>query len=49
MKNEFDFGQIGREIESRHFLDSLTALQFIGSENSRIIDIGSGAGFPGIP
>ena len=37
------------EIESRHFLDSLTALQFIGSENSRIIDIGSGAGFPGIP
>jgi len=37
------------EIESRHFLDSLTALKFIGSENSRIIDIGSGAGFPGIP
>ncbi|MEQ8160948.1 MAG: 16S rRNA (guanine(527)-N(7))-methyltransferase RsmG, partial [Smithellaceae bacterium] len=37
------------EIESRHFLDSLTALKFIGSENSRIIDIGCGAGFPGIP
>ncbi|MEN6375715.1 MAG: 16S rRNA (guanine(527)-N(7))-methyltransferase RsmG [Smithella sp.] len=38
-----------KEIESRHFLDSLTALKFIGSENSRIIDIGCGAGFPGIP
>ena len=38
-----------QEIESRHFLDSLTALNFIGSENSRIIDIGCGAGFPGIP
>ncbi len=38
-----------QEIESRHFLDSLTALKFIGSENSRIIDIGCGAGFPGIP
>lgn len=38
-----------KEIESRHFLDSLTALDFIGAENSRIIDIGCGAGFPGIP
>jgi len=38
-----------REIESRHFLDSLTALKFIEPENSRIIDIGCGAGFPGIP
>ena len=38
-----------QEIVSRHFLDSLTALKFIGSENIRIIDIGCGAGFPGIP
>ncbi|MEQ8254344.1 MAG: 16S rRNA (guanine(527)-N(7))-methyltransferase RsmG [Smithellaceae bacterium] len=37
------------EIESRHFLDSLTALKFIEPENSRMIDIGCGAGFPGIP
>jgi 16S rRNA (guanine527-N7)-methyltransferase len=37
------------EIVSRHFLDSLTALKFIGSETIRIIDIGCGAGFPGIP
>jgi 16S rRNA (guanine527-N7)-methyltransferase len=38
-----------REIVSRHFLDSLTALKFIGLEGIRIIDIGCGAGFPGIP
>jgi 16S rRNA (guanine527-N7)-methyltransferase len=38
-----------REIVSRHFLDSLTALKFIESEDIRIIDIGCGAGFPGIP
>jgi 16S rRNA (guanine527-N7)-methyltransferase len=38
-----------QEIVGRHFLDSLTALKFIGSENIRIIDIGCGAGFPGIP
>jgi 16S rRNA (guanine527-N7)-methyltransferase len=30
-------------------LDSLTALQFIDNHAARIIDIGSGAGFPGIP
>ncbi len=38
-----------QEIISRHFLDSLTALQFIDNHTARIIDIGSGAGFPGIP
>jgi 16S rRNA (guanine527-N7)-methyltransferase len=38
-----------REIITRHFLDSLTALQFIQKPNARIIDIGCGAGFPGIP
>jgi 16S rRNA (guanine527-N7)-methyltransferase len=37
------------EIISRHFLDSLTALQFIGRQEARIIDIGCGAGFPGLP
>jgi 16S rRNA (guanine527-N7)-methyltransferase len=37
------------EIINRHFLDSLTALQFIDRHDIRIIDIGSGAGFPGIP
>jgi 16S rRNA (guanine527-N7)-methyltransferase len=38
-----------QEIITRHFLDSLTALQFIPKPNARIIDVGCGAGFPGIP
>ncbi|MGB5218008.1 MAG: 16S rRNA (guanine(527)-N(7))-methyltransferase RsmG [Smithella sp.] len=37
------------EIITRHFLDSLTALQFITKPRALIIDIGSGAGFPGLP
>jgi 16S rRNA (guanine527-N7)-methyltransferase len=37
------------EIIMRHFLDSLTALQFIPKPKAMIIDVGSGAGFPGIP
>ena len=37
------------EIITRHFLDSLTALQFIPKSNARMIDVGCGAGFPGIP
>jgi len=37
------------EIETTHFLDSLTALQFIPRKDVRIIDIGTGAGFPGLP
>ncbi len=32
----------------RHFIDSLTPLRFIGDRDF-ILDIGSGAGFPGIP
>jgi 16S rRNA (guanine527-N7)-methyltransferase len=38
-----------QEIISRHFLDSLTALHFIRKPGARIIDVGCGAGFPGIP
>ena len=38
-----------QEIISRHFLDSLTACQFIDTQNARMIDVGCGAGFPGIP
>lgn len=36
------------EIIIKHFLDSLTAYPFLG-DTSRLLDIGSGAGFPGIP
>ena len=32
----------------KHFIDSLTICKYI-PENARIIDIGTGAGFPGIP
>ncbi|HSE83581.1 MAG TPA: 16S rRNA (guanine(527)-N(7))-methyltransferase RsmG [Thermodesulfobacteriota bacterium] len=37
-----------REIIINHFLDSISILPFI-SKNARVLDIGSGAGFPGIP
>ncbi len=36
------------EIVTRHFLDSLSALPHIINQNARMIDIGSGAGFPGL-
>ncbi|MGN1326647.1 MAG: 16S rRNA (guanine(527)-N(7))-methyltransferase RsmG [Clostridia bacterium] len=37
-----------KEIIKKHFIDCLTILQLI-EDNSRIIDVGTGAGFPGIP
>jgi 16S rRNA (guanine527-N7)-methyltransferase len=37
-----------KDIIINHFLDSMTILPFI-SEGSKLLDIGSGAGFPGIP
>jgi 16S rRNA (guanine527-N7)-methyltransferase len=37
------------EVQMKHFLDSLTAVPLVGDESSRVIDIGSGAGFPGVP
>lgn len=36
------------DIVKKHFLDSLYALDYI-SQNAKCIDIGSGAGLPGIP
>ena len=36
------------EITLKHFVDSLTINKYI-SDNSKVIDVGTGAGFPGIP
>ncbi len=33
----------------KHFIDSLTVTRFIKNENSKLLDIGTGAGLPGIP
>lgn len=38
-----------KEIESKHFLDSLSLLSFIPENAKTLVDVGSGAGFPGIP
>ncbi len=37
------------DIPIKHFIDSLTLLPFIENKTGRLLDIGSGAGFPGIP
>ncbi|HEU5318087.1 MAG TPA: 16S rRNA (guanine(527)-N(7))-methyltransferase RsmG [Chloroflexota bacterium] len=36
-------------IVDRHFLDSLSALAALPPESHTVIDVGSGAGFPGVP
>jgi len=37
------------DIRLKHFYDSLTCLRLIEDQSAAIIDIGCGAGFPGIP
>jgi len=37
------------DIPIKHFIDSLTVLPFIHDKKRNLLDIGSGAGFPGIP
>jgi len=38
-----------KEVASLHFLDSIALLNTAEFKNASIIDIGSGAGFPGVP
>jgi len=38
-----------REVVIKHFVDSLSVLKHIKDEEQKIIDVGTGAGFPGIP
>lgn len=37
------------DIQNKHFLDSLTCVIPLDKETGKLIDIGTGAGFPGIP
>ena len=37
------------QIANSHFLDSLCILKYIDIRNKKVIDIGTGAGFPGMP
>lgn len=38
-----------KEIEIKHFLDSITLLQALPQHPITLLDVGAGAGFPGIP
>lgn len=37
------------EVANKHFLDSLSVLKLADLSKGRILDIGTGAGFPGVP
>ena len=37
------------EVEAKHFLDSLSVAPALPANARRVIDVGTGAGFPGIP
>src|SRR5882724_1266063 len=37
------------EVQIKHFLDSLSLLALYTHDQARVIDIGTGAGFPGLP
>ncbi|MBR4378357.1 MAG: 16S rRNA (guanine(527)-N(7))-methyltransferase RsmG [Bacilli bacterium] len=37
------------EIEEKHFIDSIELVKFFDVRNKTLLDVGSGAGFPGIP
>lgn len=37
------------EVEEKHFIDSISLLKYFDVKNKTLLDVGSGAGFPGIP
>ena len=37
------------EVIKKHFIDSLTLIKVIEPKNQKLLDLGTGAGFPGIP
>jgi 16S rRNA (guanine527-N7)-methyltransferase len=49
--NKFNLTSIteSKDIDIKHFADSISILQFIKNKNASIIDVGTGAGFPGVP
>lgn len=53
LEKALPLGMIGRadrgQLRERHIVDSLRAVSFLGSPPVRIVDLGSGAGLPGIP
>lgn len=38
-----------KEVAVKHFLDSLSCISFLENEGPRMIDLGTGGGFPGLP
>ncbi|HAA43494.1 MAG TPA: 16S rRNA (guanine(527)-N(7))-methyltransferase RsmG [Ruminiclostridium sp.] len=38
-----------RDIIIKHFIDSISVVPYIGKDLKKVIDVGTGAGFPGIP
>lgn len=38
-----------KEVAAKHFVDSLSCLRLVDPEGARVLDIGTGAGFPGVP
>lgn len=38
-----------KEVVLKHFIDSIALMKYLNLENKKIIDVGTGAGFPGIP